>query len=80
MFLPDPPKEENKSVSQVLLQAVKEKVLKSSNLKKAGTFSYDELWFILWRLLCIAMFAFIFVYILKFVIPRVTHVFSRVFE
>jgi hypothetical protein len=51
------------------VQAVKEKVLKSSNLKRAGTFSYGELWFILWRLLCFAMFAFIFVYILKFVIP-----------
>ena len=40
------------SVSQVLMQAVKEKVLKSSNLKRAGTFSYVELWSILWILLC----------------------------
>ena len=73
---PDPPKEENKSVS---VQAVNEKLLKSSNLKKVGTFSYGEIWFILWRLLCFALFAFIFVYILKFVIPRVTTVLSRVF-
>ncbi len=82
-FLPDPPKSENKSVSQVLLQAVKEKVLKSSNLgvnitpQSTGNIVYFMQ--LLLRLILYCVCAYLRVYVIRYMVPRFFDVLNRVF-
>ena len=78
LLTPDPPQE---SGSQALMRAVKETLtLKPTTFKKAGTFSYGEFWWTVYRLFAFGLFAFLITYFLKYMIPRITVTLQNVFD